>query len=321
MANLRFALRVFPVVFLTMGASGAMSDDYPSRPLRIITAAAGSGGDVTSRLITQGGFSAALGQPIIVDNRASGALAAAVASKASPDGYTLLVNGPIFWITPLLQNAPYDAVRDFSPISLIERGVNILAVHPAVPAKSVKELIALAKAKPGELNYASAGSGSSTHLAAELFKSMAGVDIVHIPFKGSGAAIIGLYSGQVQVMFSSAASLAPQLKSGKFRALAVTNAEPSPLFPELPTVAASGLPGYEAVQVTGLWAPAKTPGAIITRLNQEIVRVLSRTEMKERFLNTGVEPVGSSPEQFAVMIRTDVARISKVIRDAGIKAE
>ena len=320
MLNLRFALGIFSVGMMVPGAGVVLGQEYPNKPIRIVTAAAGSGGDVTARLTAQG-ISGTLGQPIIVDNRGTGVLAAEIASKAPSDGYTLLVNGPILWITPLLRKAPYDAVRDFSPISLIERGSNILAVHPSVPVKSVKELIAFAKAKPGALNYASSATGSSSHLAGELFNSMAGINIVHIPYKGSGAAVIALIGGQVQVMFATAPSLAPHVKSGQLRALAVTSAQPSALVPGVPTVAASGLPGYEAVQIIGIWAPAKTPGVIINRLNQEIVRFVNRADVKERFLDAGVEVVGSTPEQFAAFIKSEIATMGKVIRDVGIKVE
>ncbi len=307
------------LVGLLLGAGVVCGQDYPSKPVRIITTSAGGGNDFVARLIGTG-ISGPLGQPVIVDNRPPVNAAEAV-SKAPPDGYTLFVQGASLWIRSLLVKMPYDPVKDFSPISLIVREVNIVVVHPSVPAKSVKELIALAKARPGELNYASPGTGTTQHLATELFKSMARVNILHVPSKGSPLAITAMISGEVQLMIFEAGLLAPHVKSGKLRALAVTTAEPSALVPGLPTVAASGVPGYEAVSMTGILAPAKTPEAIINRLNQEIVRVVNRTDVKEKFFNAGTEAVGSTPEQFAATIKSDIVKTSKVIKDAGIKAE
>ena len=242
-------------------------------------------------------------------------------SKAPPDGYTLLIDAASFWIGPLLQETPYDPVKDFAPVTLTDSAPNVLVVNPSLPVKSVKELIALAKARPGELNYGSSSTGSTPHLAAELFNMMAGVKIVRVPFKGSGPAVISLLGGQVQLMFATAGSVAPHVKSGRLRALAVASLQPSALAPGLPTIAASGVPGYEAVAFEGMFAPAKTPVAIIDRLNQEIVRVLNRAEVKERFFNAGVETVGSTPEEFAAAIKSNVAKWGKLIKDAGIRDE
>ena len=204
---------------------------------------------------------------------------------------------------------------------MLVKEVNAFVLHPTVPATSIKELIALARAKPGALNYSSGGAAGSTHLAVELFKSMAGVNIVHIAYKGGGAATTALFGGEVQMTLMGAGSVMPFVKSGKLKALAVTSAEPSAMAPGLPTVAASGVPGYEAVGLFGLLAPAKTPAAIINRLNQEVVRFVNRPEVKERYLNAGLETVGNSPEQFAAIIRSDMARMSKVIKDADIRAD
>ncbi len=304
---------------LVAGAGMVFGQDYPNQTIRIITAAAGGGADFTARLIAQG-LSASLGQPVAVDNR-TGVLSSEAVSKAPPDGYTMLLAANVLWISPLFGKVPYDAVRDFSPITLVASSPNILAVHPSLPVNSVKALIALAKARPGELNYASAGPASGSHLAGELFKSLAGVNIVHIPFKGAGPAMIGLLGGQIQLIFASAPSAAPNMKSGKMRALAVTGAEPSALVPGLPTVAASGLPGYEAVQIYAMLAPAKTPVAIINRLNQDVVRFLGRADVKERFLNAGAETVGNSPERLSATMMSEMARLGKVIKDAGIRIE
>ena len=212
-------------------------------------------------------------------------------------------------------------MKDFVPISLIAREVSVFVVHPSLPVKSIKELIALAKARPGELNYSFASPGSSSHFGAELFRSMAGVNIVGIPYKASAPAITAAISGEVQLTVFNPSSVAHHVKSGRLRALAVTSLEPSPLVPGLPPVAAGGLPGYEATSMTGMLAPAKTSAAVITRLNQEIARVLVRADIKERFLNAGIETVGSTPEQFAAIIKADMASMAKVIKDAGIKVD
>ena len=313
----RFVAAIVSLILMALAAGVVSGQDYPTKPIRIAVSAPGSGSDFTARIVAQ--ISGSLGQPVVMEYRGAGILTADYVSKAPPDGYTLIVSGPVFWIAPLMLKTPYDTVRDFSPISLIVREVSVFALHPSVPVKSVKELIALAKARPGELNYASSGTGSNTHLAAELFKSMAGVNIVHVPYMGTSPAITSLISGETQLYITDTGLVAPHVKSGKLRALAVTSAAPSALAPGLPTVAASGVPGYEAVAMTGIWAPAKTPGAIIARLNQEIVRVLNLPDVKEKFLNAGAEVVGSSPEQLAATIKSEIAKISKVIKDAGIK--
>ena len=236
------------------------------------------------------------------------------------DGYTLVSAGSPIWTLPLLQKMPYDPLRDFAPVSLMARSLNVLVVHPSLPVNSVKELIALAKAKPGALNYASGGTGGTGHLTGELFKSMAGVNIVHVPYKGAAAAISDLLAGQVQMTFDSPSTVMPLAKAGKLRALAVTSAEPTELVPGLPAVAAF-LPGFESVITFGMFAPAKTPAAIIKRLNQEIDRILKTADVKEKFFGRGMEVVHSSPEQFAAIIKSDLAMMGKVIKDAGIKAE
>ena len=301
-----------------LGADAVSAQNYPNKPIRFVTGAPGGGGDFVARLMAQG-LTGPLGQPVIVDNR--GNIPGEIVAQALPDGYTLLVDSSSFLIGPLLQKMPYDAVKDFSPISWVVMSLNILVVHPSVPANSVKELIALAKAKPGQLNYGSGGAGSSTHLAAELFKSMAGIDIVRIPYKGAGPAMTALIAGEVQMVLGSAGSVTPLMKSGKLKALAVTSAQPSALFPGLPTMAATGVPGYESVAIHGIFAPVKTPASIIRILNEEVVRVVNTADVKEKFFKAGLETVGSSPEQFAAAIKSDLARMSKVIKEAGIKAD
>jgi len=317
--HLVISILAIGVTFL--GSDAASAQDYPNKTIRILASGPGSGGDFTARLIAQG-IAPGLGQPVIVDNRSGSLAASEAASKAPPDGYTLLVNGASLWLIPLMQKVSYDVLRDFSPITLAERGSMIMAVHPSVPVKSVKELIALAKAKPGALNYAASGVGGPTHLAGELFKSMAGVDIVAVPYKGGTApTIVALITGEVHMTMMDTYLMVPHVKSGKMRALAVTGPQPSALAPGLPTVAASGLPGYEATPMTGVLAPVKTPAAIINRLNQEIVRVLNRPESKERYLSVGVEVFGTTPEQFAAILKSEIAKTSKIIKDTGIKVD
>lgn len=320
MLTARFVAGTVSVAMMALGVGVVSGQNYPNRPIRIVTSGVGGGTDFAARLIAHG-LTGSLGQQVIVDNRASGVIPGAIVSKAPPDGYTLLLATGILWLLPFLQNnVPYDPVKDFSPITLAVSSPNILAVTPSLPVKSVKELIAFAKARPRTLNYAMTAHGGGAHLAAELFQVMAGVSMVRVPYKSGGTAVTELISGQVQLYFVSAGSVVPHIKSGSLRALAVTSATPSALMPELPTVAAS-LPGYELVTVYGVLAPAKTPAAIINRLYQEIVRVLNKAEVKEKFLNSGVEPVGSSPEALGAMRESERTRMGKVIKNAGIRAD
>ncbi len=316
----RLAVWMFAVGLMVLDAGVVSGQNYPDKPVRIVSAEVGGGTDFVARLIAQG-LTGSLGKQVIVDNRPSGVIPGQTASKASPDGYTLLISGSILWIGPLIQNAPYAPMSNFSPITLVGSSPNILVVHPSLPVKSVTELVAFAKARPGELNYASPGAGGSSHLAAELFKAMAGVNILRIPYRSTGMGLTALIAGQVELMFPATGGATPHIKSGRLRALAVTSAKPSALAPGLPTMAASGLPGYESVAPYGMFAPAGTPAAIISRLNQEIVRVLSRPDSKERLFNAGIEVVGSSPEQLAAAVKSDTTRMSKVIKDAGIREE
>ena len=309
------------VVALLLAAVTATAQNFPDRPVRIVTAEAGGSQDVAARILAVG-LTASLGQQVIIDNRTSGVIPGEVVARAKPDGHTLLIYAGTFWLQPFVRKSvPYDPVRDFSPITLVVTSPTVLVVHPALPIKSVKDLITLVKARPGELNYAMGSAGSANHLAAELFKSMAGVDMLGIGYRGNGPAVNALISGQVQIMFATASSVMPLVKSRRLRALAVASSQPSALVPELPTVAASGLPGYESISTTGFFAPAKTPAPIIGRLNRDSVRYLQTAEARERFLAVGAETVGSSPEELAVKVKSEMARMGKVIRDAGVRVE
>ena len=301
-------------------ASAFAADTWPNRPLRIVTSEPGGGSDFTARVVAQG-LTQSLGQQVIVDNRAGTVTAAQIMTKAAPDGYTLLSYNNSLWTLPLLQPMFYDVLRNFVPVTLATRSPNILVTHPSVPVTSVRELVAYTRAHPGTLNYASGTVGSTNHLAAELFKALAGVNIARVGYKGSGFAVNDLIGGQVQLMFATTGSIAPHVKSGRLRALAVTSPQPSPLAPGLPTIAASGVPGYEAVTMYGLYAPARTPAAIIARLQQDAARYLQTADIRDKLFGAGVETVGASPAEFTAEIRADIARLAKVIRDAGIRAE
>ena len=297
----------------------AAAQSYPSKVVRIQTTEAGGYPDAVARLIAQG-LSGSLGQQVIVENRAIAAVE--LVAKAPPDGYTLLFYTSVLWLSPYLREGlTWDPVRDFAPVMLATNSPNIVVVHPSLPVKSMRELIALAKARPGELNYSTSSPGSGNHLAAELFRVMADINVVRINYKGTGSALNSLASGEVQLSFPSAGSVMPHLRAGRMRALAVTSAQPSALAPDLPTVAAAGLPGYEATAYNGLLAPAKTPAAIIAKLNHEAVQIVRRADVRERIFNGGGEVVAGTPEEFAATMRVEMAKWGKLIRDAGIRGE
>ncbi|HEX2827574.1 MAG TPA: tripartite tricarboxylate transporter substrate binding protein [Burkholderiales bacterium] len=306
------------LVGAAVAAGASSAQEYPTRPIRIVTAAVGGGIDFNARLLATG-LTERLGQQVIVDNRGGTNVAPQTVAKATPDGYTLLVHNNTVWIAPLLDNVPYDHRTELKPITLTSRSPNILVVHASLGVGSVKELIALAKANPGKIDYASGPIGASNHVAAELFKAMAGVDLVRIGYKGGGPALNDVVAGQVKVMFATTGSVTSHVQAGRLKGLAVTSAEPSPLVPGMPTVAASGVPGYSAEAIYGFWAPGKTPAPILKRLHAEAVRVLGEPETKERFLRSGVEAVGSTPEQFADVIKAESARLAKVFDTAGIR--
>lgn len=304
---------------LALPALPAVPEDYPSKPVRILTTEAGGQSDVVARLIAQG-ITGPLGQQILIDNR--GVLAAEVAVKSPNDGYTLLLNGPFIWLAPLMRRTTtYDPLRDLSPIMLAVTATNYVVVRNTLPVNNIRELIALARAEPGKLNYATAASGGSPHLAGELFRIMAGVNITRVPYKGIPQGYNDLLAGRIDLMFPTAGSATSHVKAGKIKALAITSAHPSPLFPGVPTVTESGLPGYESGTMTGVFAPGRTPAPVIRRLNQEMVKVMKRPEVAERFNASGLEVVANSPEEFTALLKSDMARMGKVIKDAGIESD
>jgi tripartite-type tricarboxylate transporter receptor subunit TctC len=307
-------------LFLATGP--AQGQAYPTKPIRFVSMGlVGGGTDFAARLIAQE-LTRSLGQTVVVDNRAGEVVPADTVAKSPPDGYTILMNGSSLLFLPLMrEKVPYDVVKSFAPITLAHQSPTVLVVHPQFPAKSVADLVALAKAKPGELDYGSAGTGSSTHLAAQLFKVMAGINVVHVPFKGSSASLTALMGNHVKYMFGTPGSVAPLVAGGRLRALAVTTLKPTALFPALPTVAASGLPGYEMVSTNGVLAPAGTPAAIINQLNREIVQILHKPHIKEAFFNVGSEVIGSTPEEFSRTIKSELAKWGKIIKEAAIKAD
>jgi tripartite-type tricarboxylate transporter receptor subunit TctC len=300
----------------------AFAQPYPAKTIRIVTNEPGAGLDFSARLLAQG-LTERLKRQVIVDNRggAGGIIAGELVAKAAPDGYTLLFYSNGLWTVPLLQKVPFDPLRDFAPVTLALTSPSLLVAHPSLPVKSVKELLVFAKARPGELNYASGGNGAPTHLAAELFKLMARVDLVHLPYKGSGPALNALLGGQAHLMFTVANGGLPHVKSGRLRALAVTSAQPSALLPGLPTVAAAGVAGYEAVTMQALFAPAHTPELIIQLLNQETQQVIQSPEIRERFFNMATEVVASTPDQLRAAVASDMTKLEKVIKAAGIRAD
>jgi len=319
MSLLRLTSNVFWIAVMILGGEAASAQEYPAKLIRVLTSPPGGGNDFAARLIVKG-LTEKTGWQVIIDNRPN-IIAAETVSRAAPDGHTLLVAGGVFTTGHLIEKMPYDPIRDFAAITMTHRQPNILVVHPSVPVKSVRELIALAKARPGELNYASSGLGATNHLGAELFNSMAGVRIVRINYKSVGAGVTGVLGGEVHLMFVNLASVSPYLETGRLRPLAITSAQPSPLRPGLPTVAASGLPGFESFLLTGVFAPAGTPAPVVRRLNQEIVRAINVPDVKEKFANIGIETVGSSPQDLTAAMKVEIARMGKVIREAGIRAE
>lgn len=297
---------------------------YPSGPVRIVVPfPAGGGVDTTGRLVGQK-LAEALGKPFLIDNRpgANGMIGSEIVAKSPKDGYTLMVNGANFVTTPsLYRKVTYDPIKDFLPISLLSLAPNVLVVHPSVPAKSVKELVALAKAHPGEVNFAGSGSGSTPHLAAELFNTLANVKMVHVPYRGTSPAIVGLMSGEASVMFMPTTNAVQLVKSGKLRALAVTSRVRISALPALPTVAESGIKGYESSQWYGMLAPAGTPVEILNVLNSHVMKIMQAPDMKQRMIDSGNIAVGSTREAFASHLTTEFEKWARVIKRSGARVD
>ena len=320
MSKARSAVSSIALAIMMLGAGTVPAQNYPNKTIRIVTSEAGGGTDVGARILAQG-VSPLLGQTVIVENRggAAGALAADIVVRASPDGYTVLYYTNALWLAPFMRdNVGYDPVKSFVPVILVARSPSVLAVHPSVPVTSVKELIALAKAKPGTLNY---GSGAAGMMAMEQMKAMAGINIVRITYKGAGPALNAVIAGEVQVLMGASGSIGPQIKAGRVRALAVTGPNRSPAFPDLPTVAEAAVPGYENAAVFGVLAPARTPAAIVNRLNRDMAQVLAQPAVTERLLAGGIEVAGGTPQDFAAAIKKEMTVMGKVIKDAGIRDE
>ena len=320
--NKRNAVKWVSVLAALSWGQQAAAQAYPSKAIRLIVPLApGGGNDTIARLIGQK-ITPALGQQIVVDNRAGagGLIAAELVAKSPADGYTLLLgNVAVMTIIPNAQKkVPYDALKDFAPVSLIASAPLLVVVHPSLPVNSIKQLVALSKAKPNAVNYASNGIGSSTHLATEMFSMMTGVKMVHVPYKGLSIAMTDLMSGQVPLMFSSAVAMLPHVKNGKLRAIAMTGAKRSQALADVPTVAEAGVPGYESGSWYGIVAPASTPRPIIDRLNKEIVAAVKSGDIQERLLKEAVIPSGNSPEEFAAHIKAEFERMARVIREAKI---
>jgi tripartite-type tricarboxylate transporter receptor subunit TctC len=305
-------------------AAPALAQSYPAKPVRIVVPyPPGGPNDIVARTVGQK-LSEQLGQPVIVDNKpgASGNIGAESVAKSPADGYTLLLLTTGHTINPsLYPKLGYDLEKDLAPVTQLTAGPMVVIVNPSLPAKNIKELISLAKAKPGSLNFGSAGNGSSTHLAPELFSSMAGIKMNHIPYKGSAPALTDLMAGQIQVAFDFMISAMPHVKSGKIKALAVTSATRSPVAPDLPTVAESGVPGFEVIGWNGLVAPARTPKEIIAKLNAELKKALDQPDTKERFAAQGFSATWTTPEKFGAYIESEHAKWAKVVKDSGAKID
>jgi tripartite-type tricarboxylate transporter receptor subunit TctC len=320
-----FILSVLAALLLMLPFTPAMAQNWPAKPIRLIVPFPPSGGtDIVARTVTPH-LSALINQQIVIDNKpgAGGTIGTEMASKAAPDGYTLLMaTNSTHAVAPNLNpKLAYDPLKDFTPVVNVNIGPNILVVTSGLPVKTVGELIAYAKANPGKLTFSSSGQGTVYHLTGEMFKMMAGVDIVHVPYKGSAQAFPDLMSGQISMMFDATTSVMPHVKSGKLRALAVTSAKHNPIVPELPTMIEAGVPGFESTVWIGLFAPAGTARDVVARLNSEMNKVLARADVRDAFALQGTSPVGGTSEQFTAQIKADLARWGKVIRDAGVNLE
>ena len=313
------------LAIIALCAAKAFGQDYPIKPVRlIIPFAPGGSNDILGRMIGTK-LAEAMGQQVVIDNRAGagGSIGVEQAAKSAPDGYTLVIGhiGTLAVNPTLYKKLPYDPIKDLQTISMLAKVANIMVVHPSLPAKSVRELIALAKAKPGMLVYGSGGNGGAGHLATEYFKLMAKIDIEHIPYKGTAPAIIDLLAGQTQLVFGGIPGIGGHIRNGRLRALGVSTSKRLTIFPEVPTVAEAGVPGYEATQWYGVLAPAGTPNWVVARLNREIVHTLQNPQIQQRLADDGSEPLASTPEEFTAFIKSETARWAPVIKAAGIRAD
>jgi len=315
---------IVPALLAAALSAETPAQSYPQRPIQLVVATAPSGGtDAVGRLIAQK-LSDALAQNVVIDNRpgASGSIGTALVAKSAPDGYTLLVaNVGHVAMNPAIARVPFDTLRDFAPVSQIASGPLILLAHPLVPVRTVRDVVALAKAKPGKLNYSTGGSGTTSHFGMELFKSMTGTDIVHVAFKGIAPATISLIAGEVDLMFNTTPPALPQVRAGKLKAIAMASLTRTNFAPELPTLSESGVPGFEAGVWYGILAPAGIAPNIIARLNREIVRIVRLPEVRERLALEGVEPVGNSPGEFGAYIKSELAKYAKLAQYAHIRAD
>ena len=305
-------------------AAGALAQQYPARPVRIIVPQSpGASTDITARLIAQG-LNDAFKQPVIVDNRpgSSGIAGTEMVARATPDGYTLMVVASSFSINPALgRKLPYDSIRDFTTVTQLSKFPNMLAAHPSTPVKTLQDVISLAKAKPGQVTYASAGVATGTHMTAELLRYMTRIDLLHVPYKGGGPAMTAAMGGQTQLVIGTSIGLLPHTRGGKLRAIAVTSAKRSAVAPDIPTFAESGVPGYEHEPWNGMFGPAGMPKPVLAKVNAEVARVLNSAEVKRVLEGDGADVVGSKPEEFGAVLRAEIAKWTKVAKAAGIKAE
>ena len=318
-------MRVLVLLAASCFASATAFAAYPDRPIRLIMPyPAGGSIDTAGRAVAQK-LAEHFGQQIVIDNRtgSGGTIGTETAARAAPDGYTLVMGGTgTLALSPHLQrNLPYDSVRDFTPVTMLIASPYVLVVHPSVPANSVKELIALAKARPGQIDYASGGNGSAPHFASEMFNAAAGVKLTHIPYKGSTPAVIDLIGGQVQVMFTGIPSVLAYIRSNRTRVLAVTGQTRTAALPDVPTVVESGVPGYVVTPWFGLLVPARTPPAIVATLHREIVKILHSPALRERFASEGIDPVGDTPEHFAAYVKEELVKWGKVVKATGMRAD
>jgi tripartite-type tricarboxylate transporter receptor subunit TctC len=312
-------IAVLLALVATVGMNVHAQDKYPSRPVRIVASTPGGGNDFLARIVAPP-LGNAIGQQIIVDNRPS-RLVGGIAARSTPDGYTLVVGGSTMQYLPLMEKIDYNAITDFAPVSLLERSPNVLVVSPALKVSNISELVAMARAKPGVLNYGTGASGASLHLAGELFMIATNTKLLRVPYKATGPAVLGLLTGEVQMVFATAGAVVPLLKDGKLKALGVTTAKPTPLVPGVPTVAQQGVPGFELVTIGFMLAPVKTPQTIIRVLNQHVVKLMQLPDVRDRLAGGGSDAAWSSPEELGRILREDDARMRKLFKQLGLSAD